>query len=95
MAALKSFRCRETERIYNQLASKKLPANIQRTALRKLLMMEAATSLADLANPPGNKLEALKGDRGGQHSIRVNDQFRICFSWDGEGFQDVEIVDYH
>lgn len=95
MAALKSFKCRETELIFNQLASKKLPAGIQRTALRKLLMMEAATSLWDLANPPGNKLEALKGDRRGQHSIRVNDQFRICFVWDGEGFQDVEIVDYH
>jgi len=95
MAPLKSFRCRETEKIYSQLASTKLPADIQRSALRKLLMMEAAGALRDLSRPPGNNLEALKGDRSGQHSIRVNKQFRICFVWDGEGFQDIEIVDYH
>ncbi|MFP5222295.1 MAG: type II toxin-antitoxin system RelE/ParE family toxin [Acidobacteriota bacterium] len=95
MAPLKSFKCRETERIFNQLASRKLPPDIQRVALRKLLMMEAARDIRELANPPGNKLEALKGDRTGQHSIRINAQFRICFVWDGEGFQDIEIVDYH
>lgn len=95
MAPLKSFKCRETERIFNQLASRKLPPDIQRAALRKLLMMEAARDIRELANPPGNKLEALKGDRTGQHSIRINAQFRICFVWDGEGFQDIEIVDYH
>jgi toxin HigB-1 len=95
MAPLKSFKCRETERIYNQLASRKLPRDIQRAALRKLLMMEAAKDIRELANPPGNKLEALKGDRAGQHSVRINAQFRICFVWDGEGFLDIEIVDYH
>ncbi len=95
MAQLKSFKCRETERIFNQLASRKLPPDIQRAALRKLLMMEAAKDIRELANPPGNKLEALKGDRSGQHSIRINAQFRICFVWDGEGFQEIEIVDYH
>ena len=69
--------------------------DIQRTARRKLLQLHAAAQLLDLAGPPGNRLEALKGGRAGQHSIRVNDQWRICFRWHGEDAFDVEIVDYH
>jgi len=70
-------------------------ANIVSTALRKLDQMEAAVNLTDLKEPPGNRLEALKGDRAGQHSIRINDQFRICFVWKTDGAYDVEIADYH
>ena len=69
--------------------------NLQRTALRKLTMLDAAEVLDDLRVPPGNKLESLKGDRKGQHSIRVNDQWRICFRWTKAGPENVEIVDYH
>jgi len=74
--------------------SRRLPPNIQRTARRKLLQLHAATQLADMAVPPGNRLEALKGQRAGQHSIRINDQWRICFRWQS-GAHQVEIVDYH
>ncbi len=92
---IKSFADNETEKIYQQVFSKKLPHDIQRIALRKLIMIDNATSLDDLKVPPGNHLEPLTGDRKGQHSIRINDQYRICFKVDGNDFKDVEIVDYH
>ncbi len=92
---IKSFADKETEKIYQQVFSKKLPHDIQRIALRKLIMIDNAVSLDDLKVPPGNHLEPLTGDRKGQHSIRINDQYRICFKVDGNDFKDVEIVDYH
>jgi len=92
---IKSFNNKETEKIFHREYSKKLPQNIQDVALRKLRMLNRAKIINDLRVPPGNRLEALKGDRAGQHSIRINDQWRICFKWD-EGYKyDVEIVDYH
>jgi len=92
---IKSFKCKETERLFNREPIKKVPANLQRAALKKLWILDAAESLEDLRSPPGNRLEALKGDRQGQHSIRINDQFRICFVWQGTDAHEVEIVDYH
>ena len=95
---IRSFRCQETRRIFEGQVSRSLPQDIQRTARRKLLYLEAAGDLLDLRSPPGNRLEALSGDRAGQHSIRVNDQWRICFRWvedEEPGAEDVEIVDYH
>lgn len=93
---IKSFRCKETERLFRERKpSRKLPGDIQRRARQKLLLIDAAVDLEDLRVPPGNRLEALSGDRAGEHSIRVNQQWRICFVWsDGDAF-DVEIVDYH
>jgi toxin HigB-1 len=90
-----SFCCPETERLFRAQTSRRFPASIQRSARRKLLALNAATELRQMAVPPGNHLEALKGDRKGQHSIRVNDQWRICFRWEGGNAHDVEIVDYH
>jgi proteic killer suppression protein len=92
---IESFASRETERIFNGLVSKKLPRDIQRTARRKLLYLQDATDLRDLLAPPGNRLEKLRGDREGQYSIRINDQWRICFRWQDDHALDVEIVDYH
>lgn len=92
---IKSFKCKETKKIWNEQFSKKMPNDIQRIALRKLTMLHAAQALSDLKVPPNNKLEALKDDRHGQHSIRINDQFRICFTWSDKNAYDVEIVDYH
>ena len=93
---IKSFADKETEKVYNQVFSKKLPQNIQRVALRKLIMIDNAGCLEDLKVPPANHLELLHGDREGQYSIRINDQYRICFSVEGKNdFQQVEIVDYH
>ena len=92
---IKSFADKETEKIYDQIFSRKLPQNIQRTALRKLIMLDNAGCLEDLRVPPANRLEALHGDREGQYSIRINDQYRICFRYDGRDCRDVEIVDYH
>ena len=92
---IKSFTCRETRRLYHRQQAKTIPADIQRVALRKLWMLDAAENLEDLRSPPGNRLEALRGDRQGQHSIRINDRFRICFVWRGAEAYDVEIVDYH
>jgi len=89
-----SFRCRETERLYNDLPSRRFQA-IERTARRKLEILDAVEKLEELRLPPGNRLEALKGGRAGQHSIRINDQWRICFRWKGGDAHDVEIVDYH
>ncbi len=92
---IRSFADSETEKIYNQRFSKILPSNIQRIALRKLIMIDNAQNLNDLRVPPANRLEALKGDRLGQHSIRINDKYRICFVYDSGDFYNVEIVDYH
>ena len=92
---IKSFSCKETEKIFNRLYSRKFPTDIQRSALRKLRMLNRAISLQDLRVPPGNRLEELKGDRKGQHSIRINDQWRICFTWQNSEAFNVEIVDYH
>lgn len=89
------FLSRETEKIWRGEASRKLPAEIQDVARRKLRYLNNARSLQDLRVPPANRLEALKGDRIGQHSIRINDQWRICFLWTDAGPDDVEIVDYH
>jgi proteic killer suppression protein len=91
---IESFACAETKRIFEAEASRRFPPDIQRTARRKLLQIHAATQLRDLIVPPGNQLEALKGDGKGQHSIRINKQWRICFRWE-VGAHDVEIVDYH
>lgn len=90
---IKSFRCGDTEDLFETGRFKRF-ANIRKVALRKLDMIDAAAVLDDLKVPPGNRLEALKGDRKGRHSIRINDQWRICFLWD-DGADDVEIVDYH
>ena len=95
IAMIKSFADKETEKIYHQEFSKKLPQTIQRTALRKLIMIDNAESLDDLKIPPANRLEALKGGRKGQYSIRINDQYRICFVYSDTGVEQVEIVDYH
>jgi len=92
---IKSFQDKETEKIFNRQISSKLPQDIQRIARKKLVIIDAAASLNDLRTPPGNRLEALKRDRKGQHSIRINDQWRICFKWrDGDAY-DAEITDYH
>jgi proteic killer suppression protein len=90
-----SFRNRETEKLWNGDYSRKLPTNIQEAALTKLRLLNAAVRLENLLVPPGNRLEALKGDRKGQHSIRINRQWRICFLWSGGNAHNVEIVDYH
>ena len=90
---IKSFRCKETAKLFNTGNSKKF-ANLKKVALRKLDMIDAAAILKDLTSPPANNLEALKGNRKGQHSIRINVQFRICFIWQ-DGATKVEITDYH
>lgn len=89
------FKDADAEELYETGRSRRLPPAIQRVALRKLTIMNRAKDLNDLRVPPGNRLEALGGNRQGQHSIRINDQYRICFVWDGANFLDVEIVDYH
>jgi toxin HigB-1 len=89
------FRDAETEKVWNGRRSRKLPPAIQTGALRKLRLISAARRVDDLPVPPGNRLEALRGDRTGQWSIRINDQWRICFRWTEGGADDVEIVDYH
>jgi proteic killer suppression protein len=92
---IRSFADRETELIWSGRRSKRLPADIQAVALRKLRMLNRAQQLSDLRVPPANRLEALKGNRAGQHSIRINDQWRICFVWRDGGASGVTIVDYH
>ena len=92
---IRSFACTETERLFNDESSRRLPTQIQRVARRKLLLVSQARRLEDLRVPPGNHLEALKADRKGQHSIRINQQWRICFEWTPAGPEHVEIVDYH
>ena len=92
---IRNFNDKEAERIWHGDVSRRLPADIQRVARRKLRMLNSAASLEDLRVPPANRLELLKGNRKGQYSIRINDQWRICFHWnEGDAF-DVEIVDYH
>ncbi|WP_278557869.1 type II toxin-antitoxin system RelE/ParE family toxin [Limosilactobacillus vaginalis] len=91
-----SFADKETEKVFEQKFSKKLPQSIQRIALRKLIMIDDAENINDLRIPPANHLEQLSGDREGQYSIRINSQFRICFTVQGQNnIKDVEIVDYH
>lgn len=92
---IKSFKGNVTEAVAAGKAPKGFPADLIRSAQRKLAMIENAADLKDLKSPPGNRLEPLQGDRKGQHSIRVNDQFRICFRWNYGNAEDVEIVDYH
>lgn len=92
---IRSFKCRETERLFNRIRAKRFPHDIQRVALRKLRMLNRAQTLKDLRVPPANRLERLKGEREGQYSIRINDQWRVCFRWSGGDAHDVEIVDYH
>jgi proteic killer suppression protein len=92
---LQSFRGKDTERVWQRRQSKRFDQQTQRAALRKLLILDAADQLRDLRVPPGNRLEKLKGDRANTYSIRINDQWRICFRWTRAGPEDVEIVDYH
>lgn len=92
---IRSFADRDTERLFARLSVPRLPRDLQRSMLRKLLMLDAAESLADLRSPPGNRLEKLRGRRAGQLSIRINDQWRICFRWHDGDALDVTIVDYH
>ena len=92
---IRSFADRETERVWGGERSRRLPPDIQDTALRKLRLINAAQRLEDLRIPPGNRLEALSGNRRGQYSIRINGQWRICFRWENGGAEDVEICDYH
>lgn len=94
-AMIKSFRCTDTGKIFQREYARKLPHDIQRVAMRKLWMIDAAPDLNSLRVPPGNRLEALSRNRLGQHSIRINDQWRICFRWHDGNAYDVEIVDYH
>ncbi len=90
-----SFRDKETEKVWNELYSKRFPKDIQRSGLRKLILIHRAKDLNDLRIPPGNKLERLSGNRNGQFSIRINSQWRICFSWIDGAASKVEITDYH
>jgi proteic killer suppression protein len=92
---IRSFADKETEKIFGREFSRKLPNDIQRAARRKLEVLDAAESLNDLRVPPSNRLEKLKGDRSCQHSIRINEQWRICFEWRDENAFEVEIADYH
>ncbi|PIQ77378.1 plasmid maintenance system killer [Candidatus Peregrinibacteria bacterium CG11_big_fil_rev_8_21_14_0_20_46_8] len=92
---IKHFKCRETEKIFHTIGSQKFPDNIQKRALIKLTALHACTSINDLRIPPSNHLEQLRGNRRGQHSIRINEQWRICFIWLNNNAYEVEIVDYH
>ena len=92
---IRSFRDTATERLWSRQRSRALDPRIERVALRKLVMLDAAEVLDDLRVPPGNRLEAMKGNRAGQHSIRINQQWRVCFVWTSAGPEHVEIVDYH
>lgn len=92
---IQSFKCAETAKVFEGIAPRRLPQNLNSVMQRKLRMLDAAVRLDNLRVPPGNRLEALKGNRAGQHSIRINDQFRVCFRWTARGPTDVEITDYH
>jgi len=92
---IRSFNGKDAERIWSEQFVKAFDRTVQRAVLRKLELLHAAASVEDLRIPPGNRLEQLKGDRAGQHSIRVNDRWRICFVWKDGGAEDVEVVDYH
>ena len=91
---IKGFRCKETEKVFQRRNSRRF-SGIQRIALRKLLVLDAAESLDDLRVPPANRLERLRGDRAGEHSIRINEQYRICFRWEESYAYEVEVTDYH
>ena len=92
---IRTFKCKETGRIFQRIFSRKLPRDIQQVAFRKLRMLNRALTLADLRMPPGNRLEMLRGDREGQHSIRINERWRVCFEWREGDAYNVEIVNYH
>ena len=92
---IESFKCKETGKLYHRQFTKRLPQSIHKVAMRKLWMLDAAMQLSELKVPPSNQLEALKGERKSQYSIRINDQWRICFRWKNGNATDVEIVDYH
>ncbi|NLU62282.1 type II toxin-antitoxin system RelE/ParE family toxin [Rhodococcus sp. HNM0563] len=92
---IRSFGCKDTERIWHEQYVKRVDRTVQRAAMRKLELIHAARDVEDLRIPPGNRLERLSGDRRGQHSIRVNAQWRLCFVWRDGGAEDVELVDYH
>lgn len=92
---IRSFKSKETEKIFTRLRSRKLPQDIQQVSYRKLRMLNNAVNLNDLRIPPANRLEKLSGDRKGQYSIRINDQWRICFEWRDGDVHNVEIIDYH
>lgn len=92
---IKSFKSKETAKVFDRVFSRKLPQDVQKTAYRKLAFLHSAKELKDLLIPPSNRLEKLHGDREGQHSIRINDQWRICFIWQDDDAYEVEIVDYH
>ena len=92
---MRTFSCDETEKLFHGLAARTFPVDIRRRARTKRLVLHAATRLDDLKSPPGNRLEALTGDRKGQHSIRINQQYRLCFRWSEQGADHVEITDYH
>ena len=95
MSVIRSFGDRDAERLFERQRIKRLGPEVQRVALRKLRMLDAAVGLEDLRVPPGNRLERLRGDRAGQHSIRVNDRWRICFRWRNSDAYDIQIVDHH
>ena len=95
LSMIRSFRDRETEKVFVRERSRRLPPDVQRRAHRKLLLLDAAEAVEDLRVPPGNRLERLSGDRAGLYSIRVNDQWRVCFRWERGNAHDVEITDYH
>jgi len=92
---IQSFKCEDTARLFRREPVRRLPPDIRQTALRKLLLLHAAKAVEELRIPPGNRLERLKESRAGAWSIRVNNQWRVCFIWDGSNAHDVEIVDYH
>ncbi len=92
---IRGFADRETERIWNEDSSRRLPISIQQRALNKMALLNRAARISDLRVPPGNRLEALRGSREGQYSIRINDQWRLCFRWEAGDAYDVEICDYH
>jgi len=92
---IRGYRDPETEKLFRREKSRAVPPDLQRVALRKLVQLDAADSLDELRVPPGNRLEALRGDRGGQHTMRVNERWRVCFVWRDGDAHDVEIVDYH
>jgi proteic killer suppression protein len=92
---IRSFADLETENVFRRVGSRRLPADLQRIAYRKLVLLDAADTVNDLRIPPGNRLEKLRGDRAGQYSIRINNRWRVCFTWQGSDAYDVQIVDYH
>lgn len=92
---IKTFKCKETEKIWNELFAKKFPKNIQEKALQKLIMLNRAKNIGDLKNPPSNRLHVLGSDRKGQFSISIDMKWRICFIWEDNNAFDVEVVDYH